>query len=74
MASVGVGSGLHVAGELFKMMAGINTVHVPYRRQGPALTDLLAGQVQLFRRHTFVDPKSSGINLENRGENPNRID
>src|SRR5262249_23018755 len=38
----------HVAGELFKMMAAVNTVHVPYRGQGPALTDLLAGQVQFY--------------------------
>src|SRR5262249_11451071 len=42
MASAGIGSGPHVAGELFKMMAAVNTVHVPYRGQGPALTDLLA--------------------------------
>jgi tripartite-type tricarboxylate transporter receptor subunit TctC len=48
MASTGVGSGPHVAGELFKMMAGIDMVHVPYRGQGPALTDLLGGQVQLY--------------------------
>ena len=39
-ASVGIGSGPHVAGELFKMMAGVNMVHVPYRGGGPALTDL----------------------------------
>jgi len=38
----------HVAGELFKMMAGIDMVHVPYRGGGPALTDLLAGQVQVY--------------------------
>jgi tripartite-type tricarboxylate transporter receptor subunit TctC len=48
MASAGVGSGPHAAGELFKMMAGVNLVHVPYRGQGPALTDLLAGQVQVY--------------------------
>jgi tripartite-type tricarboxylate transporter receptor subunit TctC len=48
MASAGIGSGPHVAGELFKMMAAVNIVHVPYRGQGPALTDLLAGQVQLY--------------------------
>src|SRR5215510_3792082 len=48
MASAGIGSGPHVAGELFKMMAAVNTVHVPYRGQGPALTDLLAGQVQFY--------------------------
>jgi tripartite-type tricarboxylate transporter receptor subunit TctC len=48
MASAGVGSGPHLAGELFKMMAGVNAIHVPYRGQGPALTDLLTGHVQLY--------------------------
>jgi tripartite-type tricarboxylate transporter receptor subunit TctC len=48
MASAGIGSGPHAAGELFKMMAGVNLVHVPYRGQGPALTDLLGGQVQIY--------------------------
>jgi tripartite-type tricarboxylate transporter receptor subunit TctC len=44
MASAGVGSGNHIAGELFKMMTGVNLVHVPYRGAGPALVDLLGGQ------------------------------
>ena len=44
MASAGTGSTSHVTGELFKMMAGVNLVHVPYRGAGPALVDLLAGQ------------------------------
>ena len=48
MASGGTGSTNHVAGELFKMMAGVNLVHVPYRGAGPALTDLLGGQIDLF--------------------------
>ena len=48
MASGGTGSPLHVAGELFKMMAGVDLVHVPYRRERLALPDLLAGQVQLL--------------------------
>jgi tripartite-type tricarboxylate transporter receptor subunit TctC len=48
MASAGTGSQQHVAGELFKMMTGIDMVHVPYRGGGPAVTDLLAGQVQVF--------------------------
>jgi tripartite-type tricarboxylate transporter receptor subunit TctC len=48
MASAGSGSTSHLAGELFKMMTGVNLVHVPYRGGGPALTDLLAGQVQVF--------------------------
>jgi tripartite-type tricarboxylate transporter receptor subunit TctC len=47
MASPGNGSGPHVAGELFKMMTGVNLVHVPYRGPAPAFTDLLAGQVQV---------------------------
>jgi tripartite-type tricarboxylate transporter receptor subunit TctC len=48
MASAGIGSTNHVAGELFKMMAGVNLVHVPYRGGGPALIDLLGGQVQVM--------------------------
>jgi len=48
MASSGTGAVPHVTGELFKMMAGIDMVHVPYRGGGPALTDLLAGQVQVY--------------------------
>jgi len=48
MASAGFGSAPHMAGELFNMMAGVNMVHVPYRGQGPALTDLLGGQVQVL--------------------------
>jgi tripartite-type tricarboxylate transporter receptor subunit TctC len=47
-ASAGNGSGSHMAGELFKMMTGVDIVHVPYRGGGPALTDLLNGQVQLM--------------------------
>jgi tripartite-type tricarboxylate transporter receptor subunit TctC len=47
-ASAGIGTPQHVAGELFKMMAGVNMAHVPYRGQGPALTDLLGGQVQVL--------------------------
>jgi tripartite-type tricarboxylate transporter receptor subunit TctC len=48
MASSGVGATPHVAGELFKMMAGVDLVHVPYRGSAPALTDLLGGQVQVM--------------------------
>src|SRR2546429_6877504 len=48
MASAGNGSAPHMAGELFKMIAGVNIVHVPYRGQGPALSDLLGGQVQVL--------------------------
>jgi tripartite-type tricarboxylate transporter receptor subunit TctC len=48
MASAGNGSAPHMAGELFNVMAGVNMVHVPYRGQGPALTDLLGGQVQVL--------------------------
>jgi len=46
MASAGNGTPAHVSGELFKMMTGVDMVHVPYRGAGPALTDLLGGQVQ----------------------------
>ena len=48
MASGGIGNSTHMAGELFKMMTGINMVHVPYRGSAPALTDLLAGHVQVM--------------------------
>jgi tripartite-type tricarboxylate transporter receptor subunit TctC len=48
MASAGNGSTIHVSGELFKMMAGVSMVHVPYRGGAPAMTDLLGGQVQVM--------------------------
>jgi tripartite-type tricarboxylate transporter receptor subunit TctC len=48
MASGGIGSVHHVAGELFKFMTGVDMVHVPYRGSAPALTDLIAGQVQVM--------------------------
>ncbi len=48
MASAGTGSAPHMAGELFNSMAGLNMLHVPYRGQGPALSDLLGGQVQIL--------------------------
>ncbi len=48
MASPGIGSPQHVAGELFKLMTGIGMVHIPYRGLAPALTDLLGGQVQVL--------------------------
>jgi tripartite-type tricarboxylate transporter receptor subunit TctC len=47
-ASSGNGSPQHIYGELFKMMAGVDMVHVPYRGSAPALTDLLGGQVQVM--------------------------
>jgi tripartite-type tricarboxylate transporter receptor subunit TctC len=55
MASAGSGSPPHVAGELFKMMTGVNMQHVPYRSGGAALTDLIGGQVQV----TFESTASS---------------
>jgi tripartite-type tricarboxylate transporter receptor subunit TctC len=48
MASPGIGTGPHMAGELFKMMTGVNMVHVPYRGSAPALTDLIGGQVPVM--------------------------
>src|SRR5260370_18182600 len=48
MASSGNGSTIHVSGELFKMMTGVNMVHVPYRGGAPALTDMVGGQVQVM--------------------------
>ena len=55
MGSGGNGSPAHVIGEQFKMMTGVNLVHVPYRGAAPALTDLLGGQVQVG----FIDMASS---------------
>jgi len=48
MASAGSGAASHMTGELFKMMAGVNMQHVPYRGGGPALLDLIGGQVQVY--------------------------
>src|SRR5262249_33958899 len=48
MASVGTGSTPHITGELFKVMAGVNMVHVPYRSAGAALTDLISGQMHVY--------------------------
>jgi tripartite-type tricarboxylate transporter receptor subunit TctC len=48
MASPGIGSISHIAGELFKAMTGVNMIHVPYRGGAPATTDLLGGQVQVY--------------------------
>jgi tripartite-type tricarboxylate transporter receptor subunit TctC len=48
MASAGIASSPHMAGELFKLMAGVDMVHIPYRGSPPALTDLLGGQVQVY--------------------------
>jgi tripartite-type tricarboxylate transporter receptor subunit TctC len=56
MASGGTGTGGHVTGELFKMMTGVDMVHVPYRGGAPALTDLVAGQVQVM-----FDPLTASI-------------
>jgi tripartite-type tricarboxylate transporter receptor subunit TctC len=48
MASPGIGTASHMAGELFKMMTGVEMLHVPYRGDAPALTDVMGGQVQVF--------------------------
>src|SRR5262245_4835192 len=56
MASGGIGTPQHICGELFKMMTGVDMVHVPYRGMGAALTDLLGGQVQFT-----IDVMSSSI-------------
>jgi tripartite-type tricarboxylate transporter receptor subunit TctC len=55
MASPGNGTVPHIAGELFKLMAGVDLVHVPYRGGAPALTDLMGGQVQI----AFMGPAAS---------------
>jgi tripartite-type tricarboxylate transporter receptor subunit TctC len=63
MASAGIGGPQHVAGELFKFMAGVSLVHVPYRGSTPALTDLVAGQVQVM-----FDVTPSSLPLINAGK------
>ena len=63
MASPGYGTGPHMAGELFKIMAGVEMQHVPYRGSPPALTDLMAGQVQLM-----FSPMSSSIEYVKAGK------
>jgi len=54
MASLGNGTVPHVAGELFKMMASVNMIHVPYRGAPPALIDLLSGRVQVYFATTTI--------------------
>ena len=61
MASAGTGTRRHIAGELFKMMAGVEMVHVPYRGGGPALTDLIGGQVQVMFNPTAHRLGISGL-------------
>src|SRR5262249_54663958 len=46
--SAGTGGTVHLSGEMFKQMAGIDMIHVPYKGAGPALTDLISGQIQLM--------------------------
>ena len=52
MAAPGIGTTSHMSGELFKLMTGVNMVHVPYRGDAPALTDLISGQVQVMFGNT----------------------
>lgn len=59
-ASPGIGNTLHLAGELFKTRAGIELTHVPYRGAGPAISDLLAGQIQVM----FVTPPLSLAHIQ----------
>ena len=61
MASAGNGTPQHLSGELFKIMAGVNMIHVPYRGDAPALTDLLAGQVQICFTGTVSSMSTSGL-------------
>jgi tripartite-type tricarboxylate transporter receptor subunit TctC len=59
-SSAGNGSGAHLCGEMMKTMAGINIVHVPYKGAAPAMTDLIAGQVQ----SSFLSWRSSGPHVK----------
>jgi tripartite-type tricarboxylate transporter receptor subunit TctC len=63
-ASAGIGSAQHLIGELFKMVTGTNMVHVPYRGGAPAVSDLLAGQVQVmfeFMATSIEHVRSGGL-------------
>ena len=53
-ASAGVGNTLHLAGEMFDQMAGVQMLHVPYKGAAPALNDLMGGQVQLMFNSALV--------------------
>ncbi|MDQ8030476.1 MAG: tripartite tricarboxylate transporter substrate binding protein [Bordetella sp.] len=64
--SSGNGGGTHVAGELFKMMAGVDLLHVPYKGSGPAMTDLIGGQVQLM----FADAPTAMPQIQGRKIRP----
>jgi tripartite-type tricarboxylate transporter receptor subunit TctC len=61
--SAGIGGTIHLAGEMFKQMAGVDLVHVPYKGAGPALTDLLSGNIQLMfdTLGTALPPVKSGM-------------
>jgi tripartite-type tricarboxylate transporter receptor subunit TctC len=63
MASGGIGSGNHLFGELFKIMAGVDLVHVPYRGAAPAITDLLSGHMQVM-----FNPLSTSIEYVRTGK------
>jgi tripartite-type tricarboxylate transporter receptor subunit TctC len=63
MASPGVGTSPHMAGELFKLMTGVDMVHVPYRASPPAISDLLGGQVQVY-----FSPIAAGIEYVRAGK------
>jgi tripartite-type tricarboxylate transporter receptor subunit TctC len=76
MASAGIGTPPHMAGELFKLEAGINLVHVPYRGTGAAIADLLGGQVQMafFGPVASVGYVKSGKLLALAVTSPKRLD
>jgi tripartite-type tricarboxylate transporter receptor subunit TctC len=61
--SAGIGGTIHLAGEMFKQMAGVDMVHVPYKGAGPALTDLLSGNIQLMfdTLGTALPPVKAGM-------------
>jgi tripartite-type tricarboxylate transporter receptor subunit TctC len=63
MASGGNGTAGHVFGELFKMMAGVDLVHVPYRGSAPAIAGLLSGQVQVFFSPSIVCIRSDKLRV-----------
>jgi tripartite-type tricarboxylate transporter receptor subunit TctC len=72
MASGGIGNSTHLGGELFKMMTGVEMVHVPYRGSAPALTDLVGGQVDGVRGH-ICNPPGDAANRSRCRRIPTRL-
>ena len=72
MGTAGIGTTGHMAGELFKAMAGVDLVHVPYRGSAPAVTDLIGGQVQVMFDAMIVDAAANPVRQDPRARRHDR--